>query len=200
MSQTRKNCFVTLMLALFGFAVGIGLVSSNAWADAKTDADISVKVKKTGGKLIVDVILLVPATQQQAWVVLTDYNHMTSFISTLQASKITQNDGNKLLVSQQGRASMGIFSFSFDTVREITLVPQQEINSRVISGSIKQADASTRLSVEGNQTRISYHSETIPSGMVPAGTLLKFADQYARKQYIELRNEIIKRKNEAPKQ
>lgn len=193
------SMFKKVVPALLASVVTFGIMLSAVGAEPKIDPNLNVKVKKSNGKIIVDVSMLTPASQQQVWDVLTDFDHMTNFLSNLKSSKILRHDGNKIQVEQTGKATQGIFSFSFDTVREITLAPLKEINSHVLSGSIKQADASTHLIVEGNATRIVYHSESVAASMVPAVISVKFVDQQVRKQYTEIRDEILHRKNETAK-
>jgi uncharacterized membrane protein len=197
--KTMMFIFKKVVPALLASVVTFGIMLNAVGAEPKIDPNLSVKVKKSNGKIIVDVSMLTPASQQQVWDVLTDFDHMTNFLSNLKSSKILRHDGNKIQVEQTGKATQGIFSFSFDTVREITLVPLKEINSRVLSGSIKQADASTHLIVEGNATRIVYHSESVAASLVPAAISVKFVDQQVRKQYTEIREEILRRKNETAK-
>jgi uncharacterized membrane protein len=197
--KTMMSMFKKVVPALLASVVTFGIMLSAVGAEPKIDPNLNVKVKKSNGKIIVDVSMLTPASQQQVWDVLTDFDHMTNFLSNLKSSKILRHDGNKIQVEQTGKATQGIFSFSFDTVREITLAPLKEINSHVLSGSIKQADASTHLIVEGNATRIVYHSESVAASMVPAVISVKFVDQQVRKQYTEIRDEILHRKNETAK-
>ncbi len=50
-----------------------------AFADPRQDEGIEVKVQVAGGNVIVDLSLVVPATRQQVWAVLTDFDHMAGF-------------------------------------------------------------------------------------------------------------------------
>ena len=82
-----------------------------------------MKIVRDGPQMIVDVALRVRASPQDAWGVLTDYNDMARFVSTLKASSIDRRSGNELQVTQHGTVQFGLFSIPFSTVRRITLVP-----------------------------------------------------------------------------
>ena len=55
-------------------------------AHAKADADqaIDVDVRMQGEEVFVDVNFHVRVTPQEAWAVMTDYDHATAFISKLE--------------------------------------------------------------------------------------------------------------------
>lgn len=169
-------------------------------ADRGAEQDTTVQIKKSGETLIIDVSLSVPATPHESWDVLTDYDHMTQFLPNLQLSKIVESKGNTLHVSQKGKATYGLLSFSFDSIREVVLTPYSEIRSHILSGSIKQANATTQLIAEGNGTRILHHSESIPGTWIPPFIGKKIIDSQIREQYGEMRKEIIRRKTAVAQQ
>ena len=83
-----------------------------ALADSLQDKDIEVKVQIAGENVIVDVILAVPATRQEVWIVLTDFEHMADFVSNLKESKVVSISGDTLTIFQRGAATYGLISFS----------------------------------------------------------------------------------------
>lgn len=165
-----------------------------AFADQGQAQDFAIAVKTSGAILVVDVSFTVAATQHEAWDVLTDYDHMKDFLPNLQLSKIINTAGHKIQVLQKGKASYGPLSFSFDSVREVELSPYQEIHSHVISGSIKQADGTTRLIPEGDSTRIIFHNESLPNVWLPPVIGPSFVKRETLAQFTDMRNEILRRK------
>lgn len=153
-----------------------------------------VTVHKNGDAIVVDVSFSVAASQQEAWGVLTDFDHMSEFISNLQSSKVISRNGNKLQVEQVGKAARGLFSFSFESVREIELTPHSTIRSRLLSGSLKKMDGATHLSSEGDATRVEFHGESIASLWVPPVVGAKFIGSEVREQFREMRAEILRRR------
>ncbi|HSY29670.1 MAG TPA: SRPBCC family protein, partial [Burkholderiaceae bacterium] len=65
---------------------------ANAFADSPDD--ITVNVQKDGDSIIIDLTVTIPATPQETWAVLVDFDHMPQFMSNLQSSKILEQNGN----------------------------------------------------------------------------------------------------------
>lgn len=160
---------------------------------AASDPTLQVKVKRSTGKIIIDVNMLAAVPPELAFEVMTDFNHMKSFLPNISSSKILKRDGNKLLVAQQGKASSGPVSFAFDTVREVTLTPDTEIHSKIISGTIKQGESSIRMNPEAHKTRIIIHSETNAPPIMPPILGVAFVESQTRKQYNLFREEMLRR-------
>jgi hypothetical protein len=165
-----------------------------AMAEPAVDEDIEVKVKIAGESVTVDLSLVVPATRQEVWSVLTDFGHMADFVSNLKESRVISTSGNTLKIFQRGVATYGPINFPFESTREIRLTPFDKIKSHMISGNMRKMEGMTRLIDEGGQTRIIYHTDTIQEIWVPplAGNL--FIEHEIREQFKEMRNEIMKRK------
>lgn len=152
-----------------------------------------VKVKRVRGNLIIDASMVVPVRQQLAFDVLTDYSHMPAFITNLKESKIVESDGNKLVINQKGKAGSGPFSISWETTREINLTAPTEIHSKIISGTVKQGQSTTRLTHDGHATKIVMHSESAASALLPPVIGVSMVESQIKKQYGELRDEMLKR-------
>lgn len=182
----RRN----FMLAI----VALAMLFSNAHADPVQERSISVVVGMQGDLIIVDVSLAVPATPGEVWEVLTDYDHMADFLPNLELSKKIGSNGNKLQVAQKGKAYFGPFAFSFDSVREVTLVPYTEIHSRAISGSFQISDGFMQLIPSDNSTRIIFHSKTQPYIRLPRGITIGMTERLMRDQFENIRVEILRRK------
>ncbi len=167
-----------------------------AFADSQQDERIEIKVQVTGENVIVDLSLLVPATRQQVWAVLTDFDHMASFISNLKESKVISTSADTLKVFQRGSAKYGPISFPFESTREMQLAPFDKIRSHMISGNMRKMEGTTQLVDEGAQTRIIYHTDSIPGVWIPPIVGKVFIEHEIREQFREIRNEIVKRKQE----
>jgi hypothetical protein len=126
----------------------------------------------------------------------TDYDNMAKFVSNLQASRIVERIDNKLVVMQKGRASRGPLSFSFENVREILLTPPTEIRSRLISGDLESSEFITRVVDHGDSAQIVNHGEFVPKVWVPPIVGPTVIEAETRKQFRELRDEIMRRKAE----
>ena len=163
---------------------------------AQTSADeIVVEVSVDHGQVMVDARFTVAASVRDAWAVMTDFNHMAEFISNLEMSRIVSRSGEPLRIEQKGKAARGLLSFSFESVRDVTLVPFESIHTRLISGNLKKLEGYTRLEKDGERTRIVFHGESIPSMWIPPAIGPAFIRRETREQFEELRAEILRRKS-----
>jgi carbon monoxide dehydrogenase subunit G len=176
------------------FAIALAIFPAVAHAVSPDSRDIAVAIHRDGEAYVVDVELTVDATPQEAWNVLTDYDHMSEFVSNLTMSRIIHRAGDSLEVAQTSRLKFGFINLKFDNVREIEFVPLQEIRSKLVRGDMKMSAFTTRLAAEGDATRITNHGRFIPDRWIPPliGTLMLEAE--TRKQFGELRAEILRRK------
>jgi uncharacterized membrane protein len=182
-----------LILGL-SLSIPLALAQAPLRTDAQDASDIVVHVKKNGATIIVDVEMMVQAPALATWDVLTDYDHMAQFVANVQSSKITDRKGNTLVVAQKSGTSFGLLKFSFDNVREVELVPHSEIRSNLISGDMKASAFTTRImSNGGGVTRVVNHGEFVPTMWVPPVIGTVFLESETRRQFHELRNEIMRR-------
>ena len=83
--DARTPCGAPRLLAgvrpwLLGVALALSWMPA---AVAQDSRDIAVTVHREGEEVVVDVDFLVNATPQEAWNVLTDYDHMSQFVADL---------------------------------------------------------------------------------------------------------------------
>jgi len=186
----------TLRVLILGLSLGVPLTLAQAplRADPHAASDIVVHVKKDGATIIVDVEMAVQVPPLAAWDVLTDYDHMAQFVTNVQSSKITDRNGNTLVVAQKSGTSFGLLKFSFDNVREVELVPHSEVRSKLISGDMKASAFTTRIMSDGGGgARVFNHGEFVPTMWVPPVIGTVFLEAETRRQFHELRNEMMRR-------
>ncbi|HEX3632420.1 MAG TPA: hypothetical protein VHZ01_07930 [Casimicrobiaceae bacterium] len=157
------------------------------------DQDIVVHAKKEGAEIVVNVDCPVRAPLLTTWDVLTDYDNMTSFISNLQYSGIQGRVDNVLKVRQSGKATRGPLSFSFDNVREVELIPFTEVRSRLISGDLKASAFTTRIVEIDGLVHIINSGRYTPKVWVPPLIGPVLIEEETRKQFGEIRTEILRR-------
>lgn len=180
-------------------AVSLALVAALvAWwpVDARAagdTSDIVVHARKDGATITVEVDCPVNAPRAVVWDVLTDYDHMAKFISNLEVSAVRMRMGDRLQVHQKGKASRGPLTFPFESVREIEFVPQTEIRSKMVSGDTMPASFTTRIETAGNQLHIVHTGTYTPSIWVPPVVGPALIEMETRRQYGEIRDEIVRR-------
>src|ERR1700730_9984805 len=181
---------------ILGLSLGtpFALAQAPPRTDAQDASDIVVHVKKNGAIIVVDVEMLVRASPLATWDVLTDYDHMAQFVTNVESSKINDRKGNTLVVAQKSGTAFGLLKFSFDNVREVELVPHSEIRSNLISGDMKASAFTTRIMSDGRGvTRVINHGEFVPTMWVPPVIGTAFLESETRRQFHELRTEIMRR-------
>jgi len=162
------------------------------------DQDIEVKIVRDGPRMIVDVALRVPASPQDAWRVLTDYDAMARFVSTLNASSIDKRSGDELQVTQHGTVRFGLLSIPFSTVRRITLSHYREVRTEVVAGSMKSSQFVTTLVPANGGTQILQHGTVVPDIWIPPGIGPAIIAARTRQQWQEFRAEIMRRATGTP--
>ncbi len=191
MTTLRTIAALTLALCL---SIPVTLAQTPTQTEAADDSDIAVRAEKDGENIIIDVEMRVHAPLSVVWDVFTDYDHMTRFVSSVNSSRIIDRSGNTLRVAQKSSTELGLLKFAFDNVRQVELVPHTEIRSRLISGDMKDSAFSTRfMSDSEGVTRVYNHGEFIPTMWVPPVVGTAFLESQTRKQFFELRNEILRR-------
>lgn len=185
--RRKKLSFFCNLLFIF-VATSTAMTAALAAAAA-----MKVAVNKQGDHVSIDVDFHVAASPQQAWEVLTDYDHMSEFLASLQSSHIIARHGAHWQIAQAGSARRGPLAFKFDSVRDIELAPFDRITSRQISGSMKKFEAVTRLSADGDGTRIQYHADSVPDSFIPPIIGPAFIETESRHQFEEMRTEILRR-------
>lgn len=164
----------------------------SAWS-LDANQDILIQIRKEGPAVVVEVVCPVDAPGSIVWEVLTDYDHMAKFLSNLEYSSVEDTAGNMLRVHQKGKASRGPLTLTFDMVREVELAPQSEIRSRLISGDLKASDFVTRIVVTAEGVNIVHSGRYVPKMWVPPYIGPALIEAETRKQFGEIRTEILRR-------
>lgn len=160
---------------------------------AVPDEDIVVHAKKEGAEVVVEVDCPVRAPVLAVWDVLTDYDNMSRFISNLQYSGIQGRVDNVLKVRQYGKATRGPLTITFDNVREVELRPFTEVRSRLISGDLRASAFTTRLVDVDGLVHIVNSGRYTPKIWVPPLIGPALIEAETRKQFGEIRTEILRR-------
>lgn len=164
--------------------------------DAPADSGdaIGLVVRIQDEAVFVDVSFHVPATPQEVWAVMTDYDHATEFISKLEKSVIVSRTEDTLRVSQKGTMGFGPFSLNIETVTEVRLTPYEKMHGRMLSGNMKKNESSTRFVADASGTRVEYHLESIPQVWIPPIIGRAMVEFETRARFRQLRDEILRRK------
>ena len=166
---------------------------------SEADDPISVKVDRRGETVVIDVEVKIDATVAEVWGVMTDYDRMADFISTMKSSKVMTRHGNSLEVAQSGETKVAFMKFKFTGVRGIELLPKSEIRSRLIEGDFKSFQSTTRLVESGEGMKIVHHGEYVPKSWLPPLIGPAIIEGGTRRHYTEVIAEVRRRKAQAPR-
>ena len=183
----------------FAVILAVGFLTI-AWpaAAASPGDDITVNVEREQNTFTVSLDMVVPAGADETWEVFTDFDRMAQILSNVDASKIVSRDGNMMQVAQKSHATAGLVRLSLDNLRQIELVPNREIRSRLIKGDLKASDFTTRLSPDGPATRVSVKGKFTVGALSGTAINEDAVAKQTRRQYEELRTEVLRRKNNLP--
>lgn len=170
----------------------VALLGLGAVAQAR-DRDILVRAVKTGPVLVVDVDYTVRAPVGMVWDVMTDWGEMERFVSSVQESEIVSRTGNRCRVRQKGRVYLGPFPVSFEAVRDIDLFPLELMRFKGVSGDFERLDGEVKLFSAGDETRVVYRAESVPTVWVPPFVGTAMVEHVTRMQFGELRAEALRR-------
>jgi Polyketide cyclase / dehydrase and lipid transport len=168
-------------------------VTAPVIAAAGATADIVVRASLDAGRVTIAVECPVHAPREVAWEVLTDYDGMARFVSNLEESVVRLRLGDRLQVFQKGKATRGPLTFPFESLRDIELVPQVEIRSTMVSGDTMPASFATRIEGAAPALRIVHSGTYTPRLWVPPLVGPALIEMETRKQYGEIRDEILRR-------
>lgn len=137
------------------------------------------------------VVAIPPAI---AWEVLTDFDHMASFIPNLEASRIVSREDGVFRIAQRGTMDYGPFTFHFESERRVEARQREGVLlSRALSGSAKHMQSEMRLTAEDGGTRIDYRIEMIPGQWVPSGIAGGLLRRQLAEQFSAMAREMMRR-------
>jgi len=160
--------------------------------------DIVVAITRHGDTFDIRVELVVDATPEEVFAVLTDYDHMARFVSNVLESQILQRDGNRIAVEQKSLLAFGLLRLEFTNVREVELLPFHEIRSRVTDGDMLGSSFTTKIAAKGTMTQIDNRGSFISNRWIPPLIGNAVLEAETRKQFQEFRVEILRRKGAIP--
>lgn len=162
------------------------------------NSDVEVRVQVDGRAVDVSAHFLVAASPLEVWEVLTDFENMARFVSNVESSEVVSRQGNVLQIRQRGRARFGPLSYRFDSLREMTLMPHERIQSRQLRGELlAEMTGDTRIIPAGSSTQVVYHVRSVSKQEIPPIIGKAFIRSETEEQFMEMQAEILRRHFEA---
>jgi len=155
--------------------------------------DDDVEVDYRDGTYFASLAFQVAASPAVVIEVLTDFNHMVGIVPNLESSQIVSRQGNVFVIKQRGKANFGPFSFPFESLRQIELLPDGRILGRAIGGSTKHMRSELRVQAQGRGARVDYQIEVVPDRWLPSGLGVPFIRHEMAEQFTALIHEMERR-------
>lgn len=156
-------------------------------------ADDDVEVDYRDGTYFASLAFLVAAPPAVVIDVLTDFNHMVGVVPNLLSSQIVSRQDNVFVIKQRGKADFGPFSFPFESLRQVELLPDGRILGRALGGSTKHMRSELRVQAQGRGARVDYRIEVVPDRWLPSGIGVPFMRHEMAEQFTALIHEMERR-------
>lgn len=186
--------FLPNLLAAFCLCILCTVAHPSRAADQKND-DLQIEVTRSKDVIKVQARVSVPVSAQEAFAVLTDYDHMRDFLPDVVESRVMQRSTDKLLVSQSMRVKLGFLSMPVESVRSVALEPPYKLVSRAVSGTISKAEVVTTLAEDHGKTLVTYESVAEVSTWLPDAIGTKIVATRVREQLTSMRAEMLRRRS-----
>lgn len=110
----------------------------------------------------------VDAPPPVAWAVLTDYDNLSSFVSSMRSSSAARLESGRLVVTQEAVGRAGPFSRTLHVALDVTEQPPGRIEFRDVSGaSFHSYVGAWVIDADGEGARVTYTLEARPRSSPP---------------------------------
>ncbi|MBT9520237.1 MAG: SRPBCC family protein [Dechloromonas sp.] len=188
MSVVARTCRALVFLLV---VLGLPAFSLEPPTGGLEDDDVVVDYRD--GTYFASLAFLVAASPAVVIDVLTDFNHMVGIVPNLESSQIVSRQGNVFVIKQRGKANFGPFSFPFESLRQIELLPDGRILGRALGGSTKHMRSELRVQAQGRGARVDYQIEVVPDRWLPASLGVPFMRHEMAEQFTALIHEMERR-------
>ena len=115
--------------------------------------------------------MTIPASPDQVWAVLTDYDHLEEFIPYLLDSQVVRKERDRLILRQEGGFWLPFYRLKTQVIFEVKERPPQMIYFRAVEGDFRLYEGSWHLERMGKETWLSYEATIEPDFWVPRWVL-----------------------------
>ena len=172
--------------------VVLSILSSSALG-ANTPVSVDVE-RSTDKAYVVDAAFDVNAPATIAWEVLTDYEGIGRFVSSIRQSTVKQRNGGRVLLEQHGVGRAWIVSLPMHVVLEVREHDQRLLAFRDLCGkSFTTYEGAWEITTIGSVTRVTYRLKADPGGRQPAMLARSAIGGSVRKLLDEVRLEMLAR-------
>ena len=114
-------------------------------------------VKAKDGVLRIEARIEGPGTLQEAWQLLTDYEHLPEYMPNVDSSRVVSRTDSSRWV-RQVLTSQLVVPWTFIFTLEYVAVAPDELRFRHVEGQLKSYEGRWKLTPRGERTAISYQA------------------------------------------
>jgi ribosome-associated toxin RatA of RatAB toxin-antitoxin module len=144
--------------------------------------------------------LLVTASPDVVWSVLTDHNNYSRFLPNVASSKVLQSNGNRKIVEQVDERQIFLMNVRSRLRSAVTETKKQRIDFRLINGDLKELQGSWQIEpvapyrgAKPNQILITQEVKAQPKSGTPKGTFYNIFKSSLAETMNAFRQEIGRR-------
>lgn len=179
------------MTRRFLFAVLLVL----ATRPAQANTPVTVEVNRAEDKAYtVEAAFEVQAAPQLVWAVLTDYEGISGFVSSIRQSTVKRREPGRVVLEQQGVGKAWIVSVPMHLVLDVREQDERVLVFRDLCGkSFSLYEGQWEISTSGERTKVSYRLKADPTGRQPAMLARPAIRGSVKKLLDEVKSEILAR-------
>jgi carbon monoxide dehydrogenase subunit G len=183
---------LNLQRGLAALPLALGMLTASL-ADANTP--IRVDVERAAEKAYtVDAAFDVAAPSHIVWEVLTDYEGISKFVSSVRQSTVRRREPGRVLLEQHGVGRAWIFSIPMHVVLDVREQDQRVLAFRDTGGeSFTAYEGTWELANTGSGTRVTYRLVAEPNVQQPANLARAAMRGIVRRLLEEVRHEVLAR-------
>jgi len=195
--ETRRPVRGARLCARFGLLLLLAHASAlpaHASALAARAHSVSVTVEDHEGVYSVRGAFEAPVPAGVAWSVLTDYDHIGAFVTSMRSSSIERRDGSRLLVRQEAQGGMFALRRRVHVLLKVREEPERRISfTDVLGCDFRRYDGGWSVEPVGSGTSVRYELEARPVAAMPHVLGRAMLRRAAERLLEQVRGEMLRR-------
>ncbi|RPI52841.1 MAG: hypothetical protein EHM55_15505 [Acidobacteria bacterium] len=177
------------------FRLFLPLLLVLAAGPVQASTPMSVEVNRNEDKAYtVEAAFEVTVDPQIVWAVLTDYEGISGFVSSIRQSTVKRREAGRVVLEQHGVGKAWIVSVPMHVVLDVREQDGRVLMFRDLCGkSFSTYEGQWAISTTGGRTRVTYWLKADPSGRQPAMFARPAIRGSVKKLLDEVRAEILAR-------
>jgi len=185
---------MTLAAAILGAAAALVAAAALPVSAARTEPKVSLDVRGAAGAYHVEGAFSVAAPADVAWGVVTDYNGISRFVSSVVESRVLSRRPGVTVLEQVGSGRFFFVSRKVALTLAVTETPRTRVDFRELEGGFAQYEGSWQILPSQDGCLVGYELTAKPGpGLAPRFAARAALRRGAEELLDEVRREILRR-------